>query len=69
MENLIDKDFPVRDIPVYFNLSMRTQVNEIDYDKHMMMYLIEFIEAFCRIVDALSPIPYEDNIVLKLNLL
>ena len=55
--NLMDTDFPVKDIPVLFNLSMRLQVNEIDSDKHYNMDFPEFLEAICRFIDRLSPVP------------
>ena len=58
---LMDTDFPVKEIPVIFNLSMRLQVNEIDSDKHYNMVLSEFLEAFSRFVDKLSPIPYGED--------
>ena len=67
MERMVDKDFVVRDLPVFYNLSMRTQVNEIDNDKHMMMYFIEFLEAFSRIVDELSPAPEDDKVSNNYN--
>lgn len=55
--NLTESDFPVRDIPIYFNLSMKLQINEIDSDRHYSMLFPEFIEAFCRVLDKSSPIP------------
>ena len=61
MEKIVDKDFIVRDIPKLFNLSIKTQINEIDNDKHIQMTFIEFLEAICRVIDKLSPIPYDDN--------
>jgi len=58
---LMDSDFPVKEIPILFSLSMRLQTNEIDSDKHYNMTLPEFLEAFCRFVDRLSPIPYGED--------
>jgi hypothetical protein len=55
--NLLDSDFPVKDLPVLFNLSMRLQTNEINFDKHYNMVFPEFLEALCRFIDKLSPIP------------
>jgi hypothetical protein len=55
--NLLDSDFPVKDLPVLFNLSMRLQTNEINFDKHYNMVFPEFLEAICRFIDKLSPIP------------
>lgn len=68
--NFVDKEFPVRDIPICFNLSMKIQVNEIDFDKHYNMLFPEFLEAMCRIVDKFSPIPLGENPVnIKFNFL
>ena len=61
MDHLIDKDFPYRNFRVEFTTTMRTQINEIDSDQHMRMHFMEFLEAFCRIIDAYSPIPIDDN--------
>ena len=54
---LMDADFPVKDIPVIFNLSMRTKVNEIDSEMHYNMQFPEFLEAIARFAEKLSPIP------------
>ncbi len=61
MMQIVDNEFPVREIPISYNQSIRLQVNEIDNDRHLKMLLPEFIEAFCRIVDRFSPIPPEEN--------
>ena len=58
---LMDNDFPVKEISIIFSLSMRLQVNEIDSNKHYNMVLPEFLEAFCRFIDKLSPIPYGED--------
>ena len=55
--NLMDSDFPVKELPVLFSLSLRLTTNEIDYDKHYNMVFPEFLEAICRFIDKLSPIP------------
>ena len=58
---LMDSEFPVKEIPMIFNLSMRLQVNEINFDRHYNMILPEFLEAFARFADRLSPIPPGEN--------
>ena len=58
---LMDTDFPVKEIPIIFNLSMRLQVNEIDYDKHYNMMFPEFLEGFARFADRMSPVPIGEN--------
>ena len=55
--NLMDTDFPVKELPVLFSLSLRLTTNEIDYDKQYNMVFPEFLEAICRFIDKLSPIP------------
>jgi hypothetical protein len=57
----VDKDFSIRDIPIIFNSSIRLQINEIDYDRHFNMFFLEFLEAFCRIIDRSSPFPEGEN--------
>ena len=55
--SLMDSDFPVKELPVLFSVSFRLTTNEIDYDKHYNMVFPEFLEAICRFIDKLSPIP------------
>jgi hypothetical protein len=40
-----------KDIGKYFNLAMETEVDEIDKDKHMQMFKLEFYEAIARIAE------------------
>ncbi len=58
---LMDSEFPVKEIPTIVSLSMRITTNEIDSDKHYNMTFPEFLEAFCRFVDKLSPAPVGEN--------
>ena len=53
----MDSDFPVKELPVLFSLSIRLTTNEIDSDKHYNMIFPEFLEAISRFIDKLSPIP------------
>lgn len=55
--SIVDKEFPVREIPVTFNISMKLLANEIENDKPFNMLFPEFLEALCRIIDKASPIP------------
>ena len=55
--SLMDSDFPVKELPVLFSVSLRLTTNEIDYDKQYNMVFPEFLEAICRFIDKLSPIP------------
>lgn len=40
-----------KDIGKYFNLAMETEVDELDKDKHMQMFKLEFYEAIARIAE------------------
>lgn len=55
--SFVDHEFPLRDIPLIFNHSLKLQINEIDNDRHYKMQFFEFLEGFCRIVDKASPPP------------
>lgn len=63
MNLFIYDDFPVRELPVFFNISMRLQVSELDSDRHYNMTFFEFLEAFCRVIDKASPIPEGEELV------
>ena len=58
---LMDFDFPVKDVPVIFSISMKLTTNEINSDKHYNMIFPEFLEAICRFIDKLSPIPNDEE--------
>jgi hypothetical protein len=51
---VISDHFPFKEIFPIWNLSMMTQVDEINYDRHMNMNFSEFVEATCRVADKLS---------------
>ena len=58
VQSIVDiNEYPIRDNPYIFNQSITLQVNEIYTDKHVNMFLPEFLEALCRTVDKASPIP------------
>ena len=62
VQSIVDiNEFPIRDNPYVFNQSINLQVNEIYTDKHINMFLPEFLEALCRTVDKASPIPPGEN--------
>src|SRR5690349_6019446 len=66
---IVDKEFPVREIPFCFNASMKLQISEIDGDRHYNMTFQEFLEAFCRMVDKYSPIPIGEKPVSRIILI
>ena len=62
IQSIVDiNEYPIRDNPYIFNQSINLQVNEIYTDKHINMFLPEFLEALCRAVDKASPIPLGDS--------
>ena len=40
-----------KDLGKYFNLSIQTESDELDNEKHMQMFTLEFYEAIARIAD------------------
>ncbi len=47
----MDSDFPVKELPVMFNLSLGLTTNEIDYDKQYNMVFQEFLEVTHSFID------------------
>ena len=60
---VVDDSFGSREIGPLFNLSMMTQKNELDFDRHLNMTMPEFIEAIGRVADKLTNLPdfYPEN--------
>ena len=58
---VVNDSFGQREIGTLFNLSMMTQKNELDNDKHFNMILVEFIEATGRVADKLYIPPLVDE--------
>lgn len=58
---LVDNEFPIREIPTMFNLSMKSQIDEIHSERIYNMAFPEFLEAMCRIIDKASPIPPDEK--------
>lgn len=48
---LINEEMATREIPICFNQSMYTQVNELTNPRHMEAYFVEFMEMICRVCD------------------
>jgi hypothetical protein len=61
MIKIVDNLFPLRDIPLSVNASLRVVVNELEGDKIFQLSFPEFLEAFCRVIDKYSPIPPDQN--------
>lgn len=63
VQSFVDIDeYPIRDNPLYFNYSIRLQIDEIHGDKHLNMFFPEFLEGLCRAIDKASPIPPDEQI-------
>ena len=58
---VVDDTFGKREIGCLYCLSMMTQKNELDNDKHLNMILAEFIEATGRVADKLNIPPLVDE--------
>ena len=54
-------EYPIRDNPYYFNISLQLQINEINSERHLNMYFPEFHDAMCRAIDRASPVPQRDS--------
>ena len=62
VQSIVDiNEYPIRDNPFIFAQSIKLQINEIYTDKHLNMFLPEFLEALSRTIDRASPIPINDN--------
>ena len=62
IQNIVDvNEYPIRENPYIFNISINLQINEIYTDKHLNMFLPEFLEALCRVIDKASPYPLSEN--------
>ena len=61
---IVGKDFPVREIPLCFNLSVTLQIDEIYSDRHLNLSFPEFLEALCRVIDIESPAPERNKVKL-----
>lgn len=57
---VVDDTFGAREISPLFNLSMMTQKNELDFDRHYNMIHVEMIEAISRVADKLHPSKLQD---------
>lgn len=66
---IVDENFGSREIGILYNLAMFTQVDEIDEDRHMKMFLDEFMDALGRVADRLCvQSPYDTEKLDKLVL-
>jgi hypothetical protein len=53
-----------RDLQVIFTLSAMTQLDQLNYDRHMRLSQVEFIEALARLADKISPLGSEEDPVM-----
>ena len=62
VQSIVDvNEYPIRENPYIFNMSINLQINEIYTDKHLNMLLPEFLEAISRAIDKASPYPTSEN--------
>lgn len=62
--DLYAEGFQDREIAIAFNNSVMIQVDEVNYDRHLQLYFVEFIEAFGRIAEKAALIPYSPKVIL-----
>lgn len=62
---LINDQLVSRDIAVFYNLAMMTQVDEINKDRHLRMSFVEFLEAVARCAEQISADPFEKERLKK----
>lgn len=48
---VVDDNFGAREIGVIYNISMMTQMDEINKERHVRMNFSEFVEAIFRVAD------------------
>ena len=48
---IFNDNFGSKQLPAQFAMSMMTQVDELDQDRHMQMSFAEYIEAFVRVAE------------------
>ena len=60
---VVDDNFGAREIGILFNLSMMTQVDEINKGRHIKMNFTEFLEALARVAErVITPYMYYGGI-------
>jgi hypothetical protein len=48
---IIEQSIGNAELGAQYNMSMQTQINELEGDRHLQMQFDEFIEAICRVVE------------------
>jgi hypothetical protein len=54
LDSGIDKEIAEREIPVIYNLSMMSQVDELTSERIFEMSYVEYLECLCRLADKIS---------------
>ena len=52
--NVLSDKFGVKQLSILFNLSMMTQVDEVESERHINMTFVEFLEALVRVAERLE---------------
>ena len=50
--------FKEKDVFLMYNMALQTQISELESDRHLEMNFHEFMEAFSRVAEFLSPVPF-----------
>ena len=53
-----------RDVSLFMNYSMFTQIEEVDLNRHLNATFIEFLECIVRCIEKSSPIPLKKGNLL-----
>ena len=56
--DLLAENFQDRDVSIAFNFSIMLQLDELSSDRHLQMCFPEFVEAFARIAERISLVPF-----------
>lgn len=55
---ILNENFVARDVNTIYTVSMMTQINEIDKDRHLNMSLVEFLEGLARVAEKINIIHF-----------
>ncbi len=62
---LMGDQLNTREVAIAFTTAIMAETDELNNDKHLKAYFVEFIEAFARVCDILSlPTLYDEEVIL-----
>ena len=66
---LFADSFQEREVSLSFNFSIMLQIDEVYQERHLQMSFLEFIEAFARIAEKVSLIPYKSKVSIGVEVM